>query len=363
MGKRLKIFGTLLLAAASCACIAVRLPRISPQEGALAAAGFILPGGAAQALAMPAGEDESVAPAPLESAPVLPSASSAPLSQPAAPSKAPASSAAPPPASGKAKTQAVPSKELGNQIFETDISQGGQQQAGIVVRNANTRHKLDVAAQLQQKPPLKIKADGTPMVLLYHTHTTEAYAGVTRTRDKGKSVVAVGEAVAASLRSMGIGVVHDSTIHDDPAFNGSYTRSAETMRRNLKKYPSIQVTLDIHRDTMTSQSGRRYKPTVLVNGKKACQIMIISGCDDDGSLHFPNWEQNLRLALRLQKGATEDFPRLMRPLNFGPYRYNEHMTPGSLLLEFGTEVNTLDEAKYAGTLFGKALARQLLALR
>lgn len=357
MNEKVKAVGTVLLMVAACACVIARFPSVSAQESALAAAGFILPTGAVRAWEQ--GPETSVYTS--SDLPVPASSASSAASSAVSSSSAPASSAASQP-SGQGSTQQLPDKDLGNHIFETDISNTGEEQDGIRVKNANKNHTLDVTSVLKEKPPLKIKTDGTPMVLIYHTHTTEAYADVTRTRDASKSVVAVGDAIAKSLQAAGIGVVHDATIHDDPAFNGSYTRSAETMAKNLSKYPSIQVTLDIHRDTMTAESGTRYKPTVLVNGKRACQIMIISGCDDDGSLGFPNWEQNLRLAVRLQKGAADMFPHLMRPLDFGPTRYNEQVTCGSLLCEFGTEVNTLEEATYSGSLFGQVLAQQLKTL-
>ncbi len=360
MRKIWKTAGASLVLAAACAAAAMRLPALSASEGALFAAGFALPNGTVHALLQPAGEDDTRA----QQSAAAPS--QAPASSQTASSEAAASapSSTPPAASSStpAVTQRVADTDLGNQILETDISENGTKQGDIYVSNKNTYHSLDVAQVLSETPPLDIRLDGTPMVLLYHTHTTEAYAGVTRTRDPSQNVVAVGDAVAKSLEAAGIGVIHDTTIHDDPVFSGSYTRSAQTMEKNLKQYPTIQVTLDIHRDTMTTSSGTRYKPTVIVNGKKACQIMIISGCDDDGTLGFPNWEENLRLAVRLQQGAAELFPNLMRPLNFSPNRYNEQMTPGSLLVEFGTEVNTLDEAVYGGELFGQVLAQELKKL-
>ena len=99
-----------------------------------------------------------------------------------------------------------------------------------------------------------------------------------------------------------------------------------------------------------------------MNGKKAAQIMIVAGCDDDGTLGFPDWEYNLRLALRCQQAVSDLYPSLARPLSFCPKKYNEHMTHGSILVEFGTDASTLDEALYAGELFGKALVQTLLGL-
>jgi stage II sporulation protein P len=357
MNVKLKAAGTVLLAVAACACVITHFPAISAQKSALAAAGFILPVGAVKELKQEPKTfpSPSTAVSPSSKAPAASSVSSKSNSSPA-------SSATLPQSSGAASTQALPEKELGNHIMQIDLSGSGTEQDGIHVKNTNKNHTLNVASVLKEKPPLHIKTDGSPMVLVYHTHTTEAFADCTRSRDPTKSVVAVGDAIVKSLKDAGIGAVHDTTVHDYPAFNGSYTRSAKTIANDLAKYPSIQVTLDVHRDTMTAENGTRYKPTVLVNGKSACQIMVIAGCDDDGSLGFPNWEQNLRLAVRFQKGAAEMFPHLMRPLDFGPTRYNEQMTPGSLLAEFGTEVNTLDEAVYSGSLFGKVMAKQLKAL-
>jgi len=238
----------------------------------------------------------------------------------------------------------------------------GTQYHNIWVKNINKNHTVDIASELQKQPAVKIVRNSTPQVLIYHTHTTEAFLGDTRSQDKSKSVVAVGDRIAAQLKAAGINVVHDTTLHDYPSYNGSYDRSKVTIQNNLKKYPGIQVTLDIHRDAMGTSDGTRIKPTAVINGKKAAQVMIISGCDDDGTLGFPNWEYNLRLAMRLQKSMADLYPGLGRPLNFCARKYNENMTKGSLLVEFGTEVNTLDEAAYAGELFGKALVSVLNGL-
>ena len=86
--------------------------------------------------------------------------------------------------------------------------------------------------------------------------------------------------------------------------------------------------------------------------------MIISGCDDDGTL-VPKLGIQPPPRVRIQKSLSDLYPGLARPLSFCPKKYNEHMTKGSLLVEFGTEVNTLEEVKYSGQLFGKALAETL----
>ena len=155
-------------------------------------------------------------------------------------------------------------------------------------------------------------------------------------------------------------MIHDTTIHDDP-YTGAYNRSWETIQRNLAENPTIQVTIDVHRDALGGESTR-IKPTTVINGRKAAQIMILSGYDGDGSLGFPDWEMNLRLALRLQQNCANIEQSFVRPLNFTNSRYNMNATHGSLLVEFGTEVSTIDEVKYSGQLFGDALVKTLESL-
>ena len=375
MRKREEKGGKLFCAAALCAvlgaagvfCLFETLPALDEGGFSVAAAGFILPDGALAAVregelfwetgsSMP---DESVSSSdPASSA--LSGSSDAPLSSvPSAQSEAEQMQEAV--AAGLFPENGPVETVLENGINETTISNTGIQYGNVWVKNTNKYHSIDIAAELEKQPDVSLKRDGSVEILLYHTHTTEAFQGETRTQDNSRNVVAVGEKVAAELEAAGFGVVHDTTCHDYPSYNGSYDRSGETIQRNLEQYPGIQVAIDIHRDALGT-SDARTKPTVMVNGRKAAQIMIVSGCDDDGTIGFPDWEYNLRLAVRCQQAVSDLYPSLARPLSFCPKKYNEHMTHGSILVEFGTDASTLDEVLYSGELFGKALVQTLLGL-
>ena len=65
------------------------------------------------------------------------------------------------------------------------------------------------------------------------------------------------------------------------------------------------------------------------------------------------------LALRVQQSLQGLYPGLARPLNFSNSKYNMNATPGSMLVEVGTEVNTVSEAVYSGQLVGEAIAQAL----
>lgn len=225
---------------------------------------------------------------------------------------------------------------------------------------------LDLAAELKADPNLTVRRDGSPVVLFYSTHTTESYIlegdgswyytdDDFRTRDPEKSVVSVAAEAAAVIEAGGFGVVHDTTVHDDPAYSGSYSRSMETLQKNLAAYPTLQITVDVHRDAFGENGATRYKPAAEINGKKAAQIMILTGCDLSADPLFPDWRENLHLALRLQQKGETLFPGLWRPLYFCQRNYNMHATHGSLLVEVGTDVNTLEEAQYAGRLLGETI--------
>lgn len=256
----------------------------------------------------------------------------------------------------------------GGNIVERKMPTGNTLPGGIAVLNRSGT-AVDMAAALARKLTVGWKNTAEPQVLIIHTHTTEGYmlydagyynaADRNRTRQEDRNVCAVGEAVKGVLEQAGIAVIHDTTVHDDPQYNGAYTRSAETVKAILKQYPSIQVVLDLHRDAVMDGDTTLVKPTVTVEGKKAAQMMLLAGVVSTKALPHKNWEQNLTFAARWQQELDRAYPGLMRPLNTVASRYNQQLSPGYLLVEVGSEGNTLEEAVYSATLLGKTLAELL----
>lgn len=260
-----------------------------------------------------------------------------------------------------------PNRETGTvQVLEMNA---GKQVDCFTVKD-ESGSGLDLEKELQIDPDISVKKDGSPVVLLYSTHTTESYIlqdGADwyyldddfRSLDPEESVVSVAAEAAKVIEAGGFGVIHDKTVHDNPAYSGSYSRSMETIQKNLEEYPTIQITIDVHRDAFGESGTTRYKPMAEINGKNAAQIMILTGCDLSEDPIFPDWRENLHLALRLQQTGETLFPGLYRPLYFCQRNYNMHATHGSLLVEIGTDVNTLDEAQYSGRLLGETVLQVL----
>ena len=225
--------------------------------------------------------------------------------------------------------------------------------------------ELDIKGLLTAPLGFKLKKADEPQVLIMHTHTTETYMTedtdyytdkyTSRTREKDKNMVSVGEIVAKKLNAAGIKTLHDTTEHDYPQYTGSYTRAAKTINSYLKKYPSIKIVLDLHRDALASGSDK-VKLVTEINGKKAAQVMLVMGSQSGSVTNFPNWKENMKLALKLQQTLESKYPTLARPLSLTSKNYNESLTTGSLLIEFGTDANTLEEAHYSAQMVGDALA-------
>ena len=239
---------------------------------------------------------------------------------------------------------------------------------GVYVRNY-TNYEVDLDALTP--PPLPLSGDG-PQVLILHTHTTEAYTmdgtdiyaatGDARTIDTYYNVVRVGEEMAKILRAAGFGVIHDTELYDYPNYNGAYQRSAQSARDWMEKYPSISVVLDVHRDALAAADGTIYKTAAEINGEKSAQCMLVVGTDD--SLGSPGgWQENLAFAVQIESRLNEDWPTLARPIALRPTRFNQELSPGSILVEVGSHGNTLQESMAAARYFAQSLAKMLEAMR
>lgn len=225
----------------------------------------------------------------------------------------------------------------------------------------------NIKVLLSEGSDLKIVDKSKPTILIYHSHTTEAYSILdtgfyissdSRSNNSSKNMVRVGDELATYLEKAGFKVIHDTKIHDID-YNASYDSSREIVEYYLEKYPSIEVTIDVHRDDITYKNKTKVKPTVTVNGKKAARMMLIAGCEYNRVKNFPDWEYNLRFDLSVQQKVNSDYPDIMRPILFSERKYNMYETHNSFLLEIGTDANTLDEACYSARLFGKSLGELL----
>ena len=220
----------------------------------------------------------------------------------------------------------------------------------------------DLLALLREGWSLTLPAEG-PQILILHSHSTEAYAPAGedvyeasdpgRTLDTEQNVVRVGEELTRVLEEAGFTVLHDTALYDWPSYNGAYGRSRAAAEDWLERYPGIRVVIDLHRDAL----GGRKTLYALPEGDSA-QVMLVLTTGESG-LYHPNWRENVKLGLELQAEMEEEQPGLSRPMLLSAARYNEQLSPGYLLLEVGSDANTLQEALRAVRLFGACAAEVL----
>lgn len=214
--------------------------------------------------------------------------------------------------------------------------------------------------RLLQKPLQWDLTGEEPSVLILHTHTTESYSrrgenyketSAWRTLDQDYNMLSIGALVAEILKSNGIGVVQDESLHDYPSYSGSYIRSRKSLRQLLKEHPGVRLVLDLHRDASGEEAGQM-RTRAEVAGETSAQLMVVIGTNHEG------FEENLSLGLKLHALLEQCYPGIMRPLQLRGQRFNQDLSPGALLIEVGAAGNSHGEARIAA----KALAEAIVDL-
>ena len=187
--------------------------------------------------------------------------------------------------------------------------------------------------------------DSKPQILIYHTHSQEAY----KDSGPGQTVVGVGDCLTRLLEAKGYNVYHDKSVYD--LKNGQLDRSKaynyalDGITNILQQNPSIEVVLDIHRDGV----GENLHLVTQVDGRDTAQIMFFNGLSQtpEGPIEYlqnPYREENLAFSLQMQLGAAAYCPGFTRKISLKGLRYNEHLRPKSSLIEVGAQTNTYEEA-------------------
>lgn len=212
----------------------------------------------------------------------------------------------------------------------------------------------DAAVQEDHTQPVE-----RPRVLIYHTHTHEAYAQTAadpyreteswRTEDQTHSVVRVGEALAALLTDYGFDVVHDTADYEYPKLNTAYARSLDMLE--TKRGETFNLCVDLHRDAWDKSMAE----CACIGSQRAAQLMMLIGNGGNFDIK-PDYEANLAFAARLTDRINALCDGLCRPVMVKNGRYNQHLFTPSVLIEVGHNLNTLDEALASMPVLAEALA-------
>lgn len=206
----------------------------------------------------------------------------------------------------------------------------------------------------------------TKNIVIYHTHTCESYtptenykykaSGNFRTLDINYSVARVGTELTKYMQHYGYNVIHDTTLYDYPSYSESYDRSLKAVAKILQENENTDVLFDIHRDAIGDSS---YAPTVKIGDDEAAQLMFVIGSNGGGSEH-DNWNENLKLAIKIQEKANELYPGLFKPIILRNSRYNQQLAKGASIIEVGATGNTMEQCLNSMKYLSKVLSEVLV---
>lgn len=231
------------------------------------------------------------------------------------------------------------------------------------IDNTTTIGPDQLAVNLLLEKDMHIKSESQgPQILIYHTHSQEAYKDSVP-GDMSMTVVGVGDYLETILeQKYGVEVLHHKGQYDVPNRDSAYSSALPNIEQILKENPTIEVVIDLHRDGVPET---RHFVTE-INGKPTAQIMFFNGLSrttSQGELSYlpnPYLADNLALSFQLQLTAAEYYPGFTRKIYLKGYRYNMHLCPKTMLVEVGAQTNTFEEAKNAMEPLADVLARVLV---
>ena len=227
----------------------------------------------------------------------------------------------------------------------------------IVDASTKVSETIFNAEELLNKDMTMKQKNDAPQILIYHTHSKEAFID-SRVDKESDTVVGVGSYLTKLLEEeYGYNVIHDTTAYDivdgKQDRNVAYSQAEDGVTKILEDNPSIEVIIDLHRNSGEAK-------TVTIDGVEVAQIMLFNGLsrDQNGPITYldnPYLQDNLAFSLQLQLKSLEEYPGLFKKNYLKCYRYNMHLRPKCMLMELGTVNNTLQSAKNAMVPFAKLL--------
>lgn len=208
--------------------------------------------------------------------------------------------------------------------------------------------QLNVTNFLSKDMTLSREGEG-PQILIYHTHSQETFCD-SIPGDEGTSIVGVGARLSQILtEEYGYRVLHHKGKYDVETRNDAYSYSLPEIEKLLEENPSIQVIIDLHRDSMPEDT----KLVMDLDGRPTARFMFFNGLSrtqqtgNIAYLYNENLEDNLAFSFQLQLKANQYYPGITRKIYLKGYRYNMHLRPRTTLIELGAQNNTVEEAMNA----------------
>lgn len=226
------------------------------------------------------------------------------------------------------------------------------EQIGETAEQVQNESETDLQQKQSAKKKEQTALSKDPLVIIYHTHSTESYLPYKESnyhREKQKGTVRdVGEVLKEALEEKGIRTIHDTTLHDRPSYNESYSRSLQTIQTLRKKYPTAKYVIDLHRDAAAA-SAKEGK-LLTIDQKRVAKFSLVVGKENQ------NYAELYEFAKKVSQKAEQQHKGFGGAIIEQNYRYNEFVSDYALLLEIGNNKNTIEESRRCAKYFAEALA-------
>ncbi|MBE7065281.1 MAG: hypothetical protein E7384_05670 [Ruminococcaceae bacterium] len=231
----------------------------------------------------------------------------------------------------------------------------------LLIQNPSKVPEFDLKEYLKTPLAIPMYEDNSPTVMLYYTHTSESYCVTendkyalkqNNTDDSSKNVIACGNKITDILKNKyGVSVLNDIT-KNDVDYNNAYTASESLLKKKLAENPTVDLVVDIHRDSY-NEGGKKSGPTVSCEGKSYAPITFVmgTGCYVDND----NREDNMKLAMLLIEKMEQKVPGITRYMTLRKDNYLSDYANKGLLVEIGFSGNYVTEAENTASVFAEAL--------
>ena len=231
----------------------------------------------------------------------------------------------------------------------------------IIIRETDGSISLENIPDPINVEPLVVDKN-KPYILIYHTHGTESYSSLEtnehHTTDMNYNVTTIGKIIAETMEQYGHKVEHITKYHDVPSYNKSYSESLKTISDKIQENSNFKILLDIHRngfdqndtDVIANLNQLLEQTKVNIDGKEVATFFFVIGPDSE------NMEAVLNFAKYIKAITDAVYPNLCTGIMIKPVgRYNQFLSDYSALIEIGSNLNTMEEAKETARILGEIL--------
>lgn len=189
-----------------------------------------------------------------------------------------------------------------------------------------------------------IKIDDKPLVYIYNSHQTESYnMDYLEDYNINPTVQLAAYMIKERLEKLRINTIVESSDiskylkENDMKYYQSYEASRHYLLEKMKKYDSILLYMDVHRDAISHDAS-----TVTIDDKDCAKIMFVIGKEYD------TYHKNLENVNHLNEMIYDKYPTLTRGViekeGSGVNGvYNQDLSENILLIEIGGNNNNIVE--------------------